>query len=190
MVPDQPDLTAPHLVFIESEQGVAYLIDRDDMSRGTAGASRCVFGTCGRDALEHASAAAYWDGGTAGRLIVVAGRGRQPAPCQDTGGVVALRLAAPQAHTAALDVAWCSPSMRDPGAPSVSGMEPDGGVVWVLDTGDDAVLYALDARTGAPVYRSGGADSVGRAQPTVTPAVVGGRVFVGAGNRIEAFGLP
>ena len=120
---------------------------------------------------------------------MVAGLGRQPAPCQDTGGVVALRLKAPQARAAALDVAWCSPSMRDPGAPSVSGMEADGGVVWVLDTGDDAGCYALDARTGAPVYRSGGADTVGRAQPTVTPAVVGGRVFVGAGDRIEAFGL-
>jgi len=78
--------------------------------------------------------------------------------------------------------------MPDPGAPSVSGEAPDGGVAWVLDSGDDPTLYALDARTGATLYRSGGA-VVGRAQPSITPAVVGGRVYVGAGDRVEAFGL-
>jgi len=62
-------------------------------------------------------------------------------------------------------------------------------VVWTLDTCEDAALYALDARTGAVLYESAGVDTVGRAQPFVTPAVVGGRVYIGAGDRVEVFGL-
>ena len=198
VVPDQPGLSTPHLVFIAGTQGVVYFINRDDMGgmshgNGITGEgvfSRCVFGTCEDTAPQISSAAAYWDGGSAGRLILVSGRGRQPIPCEGTGGVVALRLATtPGSRTPRLDVAWCSVPMRDPGAPSVSGVGPDGGVVWALDTGEDAVLYALDARTGAALYESGGADAVGPAQPFVTPAVVGGRVYIGAGDRVEAFGL-
>jgi len=198
VVPDQPDLPTPHLVFIAGNQGVAYLINRDDMGgvshgNGITGEgvfSRCVFGACEHDTSQLASAAAYWDGDRAGRLIVVSGRGRQPTPCRGAGGVVALRLGTtPGAHAPRLDVAWCSPAMRAPGAPSVSGVGPDGGVVWALDTGEDAALYALDARTGAALYTSGGGDAVGRAEPFVTPAVAGGRVYIAAGDRVEAFGL-
>jgi len=197
VVPDRPDLASPRLVFFEDGRGVAHVVNRDDMggvsrgngSVGEEGSSRCVFGACDRDVPQAPPAAAYWDGGSVGRVVLVAGLGRQPAPCQGTGGVVALRLATPVAHSPKLDVAWCSASMPDPGAPSVSGEAPDGGVAWVLDSGDDPTLYALDARTGAMLYRSGGADAVGRAQPSVTPAVVGGRVYVGAGDRVEAFGL-
>jgi hypothetical protein len=191
VVPDQPRQAMPHLLFLEDGQGMAYAVNRDDMgntSRGDDVGSRCAFGTCERGALQSTAAAAYWGAGGAS-FIAVSGRGSQPAPCRETGGVVALSLVVPRVHAVALDVAWCSPPMRDPGPPSVSGVEPDGSVVWVLDTGEDAALYALDARAGAVLYRSGGADRVGRAEPSATPAVVGGRVYIGAGDRIEVFGL-
>src|SRR5262249_42326091 len=161
-------------------QGVGYLINRDMMGgvskgdgvNGEGVFSRCVFGTCGHDRPQVFSATAYWDGGNAGRLILVPGRGRQPAPCAGSGGVIALKLGtAPNARASMFSVAWCSPTMGDPGAPAVSGTGPDGGVVWVLDTGSSAVLHALDARTGNPLYASAGADAVGRTQRFVTPAV-------------------
>ena len=198
VVPDQPDLPTPHLVFIAGKQGIVYLINRDDMggvSRGNAIGregmfSRCAFGSCERNVPEVFSAAAYWDGGSAGRVILVPGRGRQPAPCLGTGGIAALRLGtAAGSRAPRLDVAWCSASMRDPGAPSVSGIGPDGGVVWVLDTGEDAVLYGLDARTGDTLFKSAAQNAVGRTQRFVTPAVVGGRVYIGAGDRVVAYGL-
>ncbi|HLJ59491.1 MAG TPA: hypothetical protein VKZ50_07150 [bacterium] len=198
VVPDQPDLPTPHLVFIAGKQGIAYLVNRDNMggvSRGTAIGregvfSRCAFGTCERNVPEVFSAAAYWDGGSAGRVILVPGRGRQPAPCVGTGGIAALRLGtAAGSRAPRLDVAWCSASMRDPGAPSVSGIGPDGGVVWVLDTGEDAVLYGLDARTGDTLFKSAAQNAVGRTERFVTPAVVGGRVYIGAGDRVVAYGL-
>ena len=87
-----------------------------------------------------------------------------------------------------LSVAWCSPSMGDPGAPSVSGPGPDGGIVWLVDAGTPGVFHALDARTGAALYASNGADALGRTQRFVTPAVVGGRVYIGAGQNVVVYG--
>jgi hypothetical protein len=198
VLPDQEGSATPHLVFIAGKQGVGYLINRDMMGgiskgdgvSGEAAFSRCLFGTCGRDRPQVFSAAAYWDGGSAGRLILVPGRGRQPAPCAGSGGVIALKLGtAPNSRTSTFSVAWCGPSMGDPGAPAVSGSGPDGGVVWVVDTGISAVLHALDARTGGTLYASAGADAVGRTQRFITPAVAGGRVFIGAGTEVVAYGL-
>jgi len=198
VLPDQTGSATPRLIFIAGKQGVGYLINRDMMGglskgngvTGEAVFSRCLFGTCGHDRPQVFSAAAYWDGGSAGRLILVPGRARQPAPCAGSGGVVALRLGtASGSRTSTLGVAWCSSALSDPGAPSVSGTGPDGGVVWVLDTGTAAVLHALDARTGDTLYTSAGADAVGRTQRFVTPAVAGGRVYIGAGNEVVAYGL-
>jgi len=197
VLPDQPGTSTPRLVFIAGKQGVGYLINRDDMGgrgrgdgiTGESTYSRCVFGTCQGGGPQVFSATAYWDGGPAGRLILVPGHGSQPAPCRGTGGVVALRIgAAPGSRAATFTVAWCSPSMRDPGAPSVTGAGPDGGLVWVVDRGAGA-LYALDARTGAEVYVSRGADALGAAHQFITPAVWGGRVYVGAGHEVVAYGL-
>ncbi len=198
VLPDQAGSATPHLVFIAGKQGVGYLINRDAMGgvsrgdgvNGEGVFSRCLFGTCGHDRPQAFSAAAYWDGGSAGRLLLVPGRGRQPAPCAGSGGVIALKLGtAPNSRASVFSVAWCSSSMTDPGAPAVSGAGPDGGVVWVLDTGSAAVLHAFDARTGHTLYASAGADAVGRTQRFVTPAVAGGRVFIGAGTEVVAFGL-
>jgi len=198
VLPDQPGSRTPRLLFIAGKQGVGYLVNRDNMGglskgNGITGEgvfSRCIFGACGSAGRQVFSAAAYWDGGGNDRLILVPGRGRQPLPCQGTGGVVALRLGtAPAGGASTFDVAWCSASMRDPGAPSVSGTGAGGGVVWVIDTGGSAVLYALDARTGTELYASTGGDALKRTQRFITPAVVGGRVYIGAGNETSAYGL-
>ena len=197
VVPDRADVSPPRLVFFEDGRGVAHLVDRGDMGGGSIGnggvgeegASRCVFGACDRDLPQAPPAAAYWDGGSVGRLMLVAGVGRQPAPCQGTGGVVALRFATRPAHLPDVGRRLVQRVAARPGCPVGVGRGPDGGVAWVVDTGEDAALYAIDVRTGATLYRSDGADAVGRARPSVTPAVVGGRVYVGAGDRIEAFGL-
>jgi len=79
--------------------------------------------------------------------------------------------------------------MRDAGAPSVSGAGPDGGLVWVVDTGA-AVLYALNARTGEAVYHSEGKDALEGTHRFITPTVAGGRVYVGAGQTVASYGIP
>lgn len=198
VLPDQTGSATPHLVFVAGKQGVGYLINRDTMGgvgkgngvTGEALFSGCLFGTCSHDRSQVFSAAAYWDGGSAGRLILVPGRGRQPAPCRGSGGILALKLGtAPGSRSSTFSVAWCGVTMSDPGAPAASGTGSDGGVVWALDTGTSAVLYAFEARTGATLYTSGGADAVGRTQRFVTPAVAGSRVYIGAGTAVIAYGL-
>jgi len=197
VLPDQPDTSTPHLVFTAGKQGVAYLINRDNMGglgkgNGVTGEgvySRCVFGNCRTGNGRTFSAAAYWDGGAAGRLVYVPGTGgaAQPAPCRGSGGLVALRLgAAAPSRASTLDVAWCSPSMGDPGAPVVTGGAD--AVVWVIDTAA-GTLHALDARSGTPLYASGGGDGPGATHRFITPAVLDGRVYVGAAHALVAYGL-
>ncbi len=196
ILPSQPGSSTPDLIFAAGKQGVGYLINRANMGgvgrgNGITGEgvySRCIFGDCRGGGPKVFSAFAYWDGGTAGRMILVPGRGTLPAPCHGTGGVVALRLGvAPGQSTALFQVAWCSPSMRDPGAPTVSSAGSEDGVVWVIDTAP-GVLYALDARTGAEIYHSGGADVLGSTHRFITPSVSGGRVYVGIARAVVAYG--
>lgn len=196
VLPDQPGTSTPHLLFIAGKQGVGYLIDRGNMGGLSKGDgitgeglySRCLFGDCQSGPPKVFSDVAYWDGGDAGRFIIVPGRGDQPAPCHGTGGVVALRLdSGGAAHRSVFDIAWCSGSMRNAGAPAASGEGP-GGLVWVVDA-SDGVLHALDARTGDDVFSSSGANALGEAHQFITPAVAGGRVYVGAGHALVAYGL-
>ena len=197
VLPDLAGAAPRHLAFIAGKQGVGYLINRDNMggvSRGNGVTgegvySRCLFGECQGFGRASFSASAYWDGGSAGRFILVPGRGTQPAPCGGSGGVVALRLVV-AAGTGAptFDIAWCSPSMQDPGAPTVSSAGNTGGLVWVVDA-SAGVLYALDAGTGAAAYASTGLDAPGRMHRFITPAVAAGRVYVGAAQSVIAYGL-
>ncbi|HLW46874.1 MAG TPA: PQQ-binding-like beta-propeller repeat protein [bacterium] len=198
VLPDQPGTSTPHLVFAAGKQGVAYLINRDDMGgvskgNGVAGEgvySRCVFGACGRGGFSVFSAPAYWDGGAAGRFVYVPGpgRGAQPEPCRGSGGIVALRLGvSAQSHTSTLDVAWCSPAMRDAGAPAVTGSGSNG-VVWVIDTAE-GTLHAFDARSGASLVGVQNGEAIGAAHRFITPAVFDGRVYVGAAREVVAYGL-
>jgi len=102
--------------------------------------------------------------------------------------VVALRLGvSAQSHVSTLDVAWCSPAMRDAGAPAVTGSGANG-IVWVVDTGAGA-LHAFEARSGAPLYASGNGDAPGATHRFITPAVFDGRVYVGAAHALVAYGL-
>jgi outer membrane protein assembly factor BamB len=194
VLPPQPG-SIPHLLFIAGKQGVGYLVNRDNMGgvargNGITGEgvySLCLFGNCQGGGPKVFSAAAYWDGGGAGRFILVPGHGSQPQPCRGTGGVVAVRLEAAASRAPALHVAWCSPSMSDAGAPTVSSAGPEGGLVWIVDT-RPGILYALDARTGAEVYASP-PEVLGGTHRFIAPVVADGRVYVGAAQAVVAFGL-
>jgi hypothetical protein len=196
VLPDQPGSATPHLLFIAGKQGVGYLINRDDMGglshgNGIGGEglySQCITGTCRGGGPKVFSAVAYWDGGPAGRFIFVPTYGEQPPPCRGSGGIIALRLETPAgARTSNFTVAWCSSSMRRPGSPAVSGSGQDG-LVWIVDT-QGGVLYALDARTGSEIFASSGQAALGPTHQFITPSVWGGRVYLGAGRMVVAYGL-
>jgi hypothetical protein len=198
VLPDLPGSSTPHLLFAVGAQGVGYLVNRDDMggpdrgngSTGEGVYSLCIFGDCKHAQGADLPAAAFWDGASAGRFIFAAGRGHQPAPCRGIGGIVALRLepaAASRAGT--LSAAWCGPPMADPGAPASSGAGPDSGLVWVVDRGPGE-LYALRARTGAELYASRVPGDAAGMHGSAAPAVWDGRVYVGAGRSVVAYGIP
>jgi hypothetical protein len=169
VLPDQPETSTPHLLFIAGKQGVGYLIDRDNMGGLSKGDgitgeglySRCLFGDCQSGPPKVFSDVAYWDGRDAGRFIIVPGRGSQPAPCHGTGGVVALRLGSGgAAHGAVFDIAWCSGSMRNAGAPASrlgGGCRPWRAVCARCPDGTGCVhlVRRQCARRGAPVHHSG-----------------------------------
>ena len=58
----------------------------------------------------------------------------------------------------------------------------------VVDT-SAAVLFALNARTGEEIYHSGGKDVLEATYRFITPAAAGGRVYIGAGQTVAAFGI-
>jgi len=188
-LPDQPG-PYPHLLFTAGKQGVGYLINRDapggngrgDGVTGEALWSGCLYGNC-RDLRQEAvfTTAAYFQGAGGTPYIVTAGQTAQPAPCAGTGGLVAWRL---QTATAlALQVAWCGPSMADPGSPTVSSDGGRGAVVWAIDSGRPRLL-AVDGATGKPLWVA----ALPAAPRFAVPTVADGQVFVAAGARIVAYG--
>jgi type 1 glutamine amidotransferase len=88
---------------------------------------------------------------------------------------------------------------KNPGSPVITSNGPNGAIVWVLDenaprtaslSGPDAprpVLYALDAMTFKPLWKSKPAELRTGGKYT-EPAFAHGTVFVGT-DRIQAFGL-
>ncbi len=196
ILPPQPGSSVPDLLFAAGKQGVGYLLNRANMGgtshgngvTGEGAYSECLFGDCRGGGPKTFSAFAYFDGGSTGRLILVPGRGNQPAPCRGTGGVVALRLGVSTRGAPLFHVAWCGPSMSDPGAPAVSSAGTEDGIVWAIDTAG-GILYAIDARTGAEVYRSRNEDTPGDTHRFITPSISGGRLYVGAAHALIAYGV-
>ena len=81
-----------------------------------------------------------------------------------------------------------------PGAtPSISANGNSNGIVWAVQTGSPAVLYAFDARNLSELYDSTQAansrDSFGTGITFATPTVANGKVFVGTTNGVGVFGL-
>ncbi len=196
ILPRQSGSLTPELLFTAGKQGVGYLLNRANMGgtshgngvTGEGAYSQCLFGDCRGGGPKTFSAFAYFDGGIAGRLILVPGRGNQPAPCRGTGGVTALRLGVSAQGAPIFHVVWCGPSMRDPGAPAVSSAGSEDGIVWAIDTAV-GILYALDARTGAEVYRSRNEDAPGDTHRFITPSISGGRLYVSAAHALVAYGV-
>jgi len=81
-----------------------------------------------------------------------------------------------------------------PGAtPSVSANGTSDGIVWAVENGPTAALYAYNATNLIALYNSnqarGGRDTFGAGNKFITPTIVNGKVFVGTPNGVAVFGL-
>jgi hypothetical protein len=79
-------------------------------------------------------------------------------------------------------------------APAVSANGTANGIVWAVQNGNPAVLYAYDAGNLADeLYNSnqasGGRDNFGAGNKFITPTIADGMVFVGTANGVAVFGL-
>lgn len=85
-------------------------------------------------------------------------------------------------------------SFAYPGAtPSVSANGVQNGIVWVVENGATAGLYAYDAgdltRELYDSNQSGSRDQFGAGNKFITPTVVNGKVYVGTPSGVAVFGL-
>jgi len=182
LFPDQS--AAPGLMLSLGKQGVAYLLNRNNLGRFQAGSDSQIvqsfdWGLCG-----------------AGRCLIFG----TPAYFENTVYMAAVGDTL-RAYT--LANGRLSPSSQSantfqwPGAtPVISADGPDNGIVWALETngsGQPAVLHAYPAENiSIQLYSSNenaARDNPGPAIKFTVPTVVNGKVYIGAQYQVSAFGM-
>ncbi len=184
---DVPGATPSQLVVALGKNGVAYLLDRNNLGGigtgdGTAGgglqSSTVAIGT-----IINAATAYTAPSGT----YVVFNTTGVGVGCPTTpGNLVALRIGATAPPT--ISVAWCDDS-HGRGSPIVTTIDGSSvPIVWIAGSESSNRLYALDGEAGEVLFNGGGADEqmtlVRRFQ---TPIAVDGRIFVAADNELFVF---
>jgi hypothetical protein len=184
-----PDQSGPHqhVLVVGDKDGKIYVVDRDHLGKFRAGNNDHAVQTIVRGAGDGAfGAPAYWNG----HLYLLGSKDVLKAWAVNGG-----RLS-PQ------PVAAASTMFTDPGAtPTVSANGSKNGIVWVVQTktwnargsGNPAVLRAYDAANVAHELfnsmQNASRDSAGPALRFVIPTVVNGRVYIGAKDEVDVYGL-
>jgi hypothetical protein len=179
LLPDQPG-THRHLLLQPAKGSMIYVIDRDQMGQfhaeGDAVVQRIRTSGGGYGAM------AYWNGN-----VYFACSDDSLRDFALENGQLKLRSSS-------------SIRFANPGAtPSVSADGAKNAIVWAIATktwngpGQPAVLYAFDANNlSEPIYTSEQntkRDRAGMATRFVIPLVVNGRVYFGARDEVEMYGL-
>jgi hypothetical protein len=184
---DVPGATPSRLVIALGKNGVAYLLDRNNLGgigkgdgyRGEGVQSKRV----ATDRIINAAAAYRTASGT---YVAFGTRGTGTGCPGRSGNLVALRIGASAPPT--IDVAWCADS-GGRGSPIVTttdgSSEP---VVWTVGSESSNRLHAFNGVTGEVLFAGGGQDErMSLVRRFQTPIVVNGRVFVAADDKLYAF---
>ena len=184
---DVPGATPSQLVVAMGKNGVAYLLDRNNL--GGIGRGNGFLGEgvqskrVATDRIINAAAAYRTASGT---FVTFETRGTGTGCPGRSGNLVALRIGASAPPT--IDVAWCADS-GGRGSPIVTttdgSSEP---VVWAVGSESDNRLHAFNGLTGDVLFAGGGQDErMGLVRRFQTPIVVNGRIFVAADDKLYAF---
>jgi uncharacterized protein (TIGR03437 family) len=179
LLPDSAGSSAhPHLLVSAGKEGRIYLLDRDGMGQFNAGGDSQVV-----QSLAGAIGPLY--GG--------------PAYFQNTvyfsASNDALKaFSVSEGRLGASPVSRSSQVFGYPGAvPTISASGSSNGILWLLEGGSGGTLHAYDASNVAnELYNSqmkGSRDSLGSFVRFSVPTVANGKVYVGTGNSLVAFGL-
>ena len=181
LLPDSVGSAAhPHLMVGSGKQGLAYLVDRDNLGQFDPNTDHVVQevplsgGTFSNPA--YFNGRIYYRGGT-GQL-------------QAFSIANAVMSSSPVAHTTTSY--GNGPGNSGGSTPSISSNGNSNGIVWDIQGGGSAILHAYDATTLAQLYNSsqaGARDQLSSSVKFTTPMIADGEVFVGTGNALAVFGL-
>src|SRR5437762_9078562 len=171
---DVPGATPSQLVLALGKDGMAYLLNRNNLG----GVSLPVASANLPSAVRGQSAATYHTS-----------QGTYFAFHTENNSVAAYKVTA--TSPPAIVPAW---SMSQSGLGSVFVTSTDGtnnAIVWVAGSGGDQRLHAYNGDTGAVVYAGGGANELMTATRKWNTGIVArGRIYYPADNKIYAFRLP
>jgi hypothetical protein len=184
---DVPGATPSRLVVALGKNGVAYLLDRNNLGGIGTGDGTLGEGVASlkvADAPIINASAVYTV--ASGTYVVFHTFGGGVGCPGDPGDLVALRIGASSPPT--LTVAWCA-SIFGLGSPIVTTTDGSSQpIVWYVGSENDNRLYALDGETGASLFAGGdAAEQMTFVRRYQTPIVVDGRVLVAAEDGLYAF---
>ncbi len=179
LLPDLVDSsnTTRHLAVVASEDGVIYVVNRDDMGQYNASQNN-IYQQLPVDGHANFSTPVYFN-----NTIFLGPSGLPLRAYPISQALLATAPATQSAHV-----------FGDYGTvPSVSSNANRNGIVWAIDF-ESGILFAYDARDlTKELYNSTQAGTRDHfspvAGPFITPLVVNGRVYFGTGSTVTAFGL-
>jgi len=186
---DVPGASPSALVVALGKNGVAYLLDRDNL--GGIGTGDGIHGEgmtselVSDGEIKGAAAAYTTSSGTYVVFNTVDGGG-VGCPAEQTGDLIAFRIGSSSPPT--ITVAWCADN-GGRGSPIVTttdgSSEP---VIWTTGAYYTNRLHGYDGETGELLFDGGGeAEQMTDVGHLQTPIVVDGRIFVAAFDEIYAF---
>jgi outer membrane protein assembly factor BamB len=176
---DVPGATPSKLVVALGKNGVAYLLDRDNLGGiGQSVTSQRV----ASNAIINA-AAAYRT--AQGMYVVFKGAGVD-CPGGVAGDLTAIKIGVGNPPT--ITVAWCA-RQHGEGSPIVTTSDgTNDAIVWGIGAEGDQRLVGFDGDTGHIVYAGGGANELMAGVRRFQTAIVArGRIFVAGDNSLYAF---
>jgi hypothetical protein len=170
ILPDQPG-PHPHELIATGKQGVAYVLDRDNMGQFSVNDSTIVQEVSIPIGGEMFSTPAYWN-----NTVYFYGGAAPVQAFQLSNGLLGSKVSTPGRYTGSH-------------SPSISANGNTNGILWLISGGQ---LNALDALTLKNLYTSGQSgtrDTLPALPNFAQQTVANGRVYVGTKNSLDVFGL-
>ncbi len=182
-----PGARPAHLVVALGKNGVAYLLDRNNLGGIGTGDGFSGEGVQSKAVSTGAiinAAAAYR--APSGSYVVFHTNGTGIGCPSTPGDLVALRIGAAAPPT--ISVAWCADNQGD-GSPMVTTVDGiSQPVVWTAGSETTNRLHAFDGETGRVLFAGGGPrEQMSLVRRFQTPIAVNGRILVAADTELFAF---
>ena len=194
LVVDVPGATPSALVVGLGKNGVAYLLDRNNLGglgtgNGTTGEGLASAHVASGE-ISNAPASYTTSKGVYVVFTLNTAGGGVGCPAGQSGNLIAIRIGAASPPT--LNVAWCA-NNQGSGSPIVTTTDgQSNAIVWTAGAEGSKRLHGFDGDTGALVYTGGGAGDVmpNQVRHFNSPIAVNGRIIVAADNALYAFKAP